>query len=108
MKFVKFKEKKEEKKPSKAKIILELLRKNKDKAFFSKEIAEALKDKGIKPPDVMSNVRRFERKGLVYVRGYRASYGETPFKEGYLVTWIDPSKPREKAIGRLFKELREH
>ncbi|GBC74830.1 hypothetical protein HRbin06_00137 [archaeon HR06] len=41
MKFVKFKEKKEEKKPSKAKIILEFLRKNKDKAFFSKELAEA-------------------------------------------------------------------
>jgi|GEM_PF-5628009 len=62
MRFVKFSGRKKEEKPSKARIILEFLEKNKDKAFFSKEIAEALRDKGIKPPDVMSNVRRFEKR----------------------------------------------
>lgn len=46
----------------------------------------------------MTNVRRLERKGLVYVRGYRTGYGETPFKEGFLITWLEPSKPREKSI----------
>lgn len=67
--------------------------------FFSKEVAEALKDKGVRPSDVMGNIRRFERKGLVYVRGYRSHDGQMPFKEGYLLTWIDQDKPREKAIG---------
>jgi len=43
----------------------------------------------------MTSVRRLERKGLVYVRGYRSGSRETPFKEGFLIAWIDPSKPRE-------------
>ena len=30
--------------------------------------------------------------------GYRTGRGETPFKEGFLITWLDPSKPREEAI----------
>ncbi|MGQ9469623.1 MAG: hypothetical protein ACUVTD_07375 [Nitrososphaerales archaeon] len=72
--------------------------KNKDSAFFSKEIAEALRERGINLPDVMANIRRLERKGLVYVRGYRTGYRETPFKEGFLITWLDYSKPREQAI----------
>ncbi|MCD6369539.1 MAG: hypothetical protein J7L38_07075, partial [Thermoproteales archaeon] len=49
IKFVSFDEAKyKEVKPkiSKAKLILEFLKKHKDRAFFSKEIAEALKDKG--------------------------------------------------------------
>lgn len=99
MHFVKYnKEIEKPSKESKAKILYEFLEKNKNSAFFSKEIAEALKDKGINPPDVMTNIRRLERKGLVYVRGYRTGYGETPFKEGFLITWLDLSKPREKAI----------
>ena len=46
----------------------EFLERNKDSAFFSKEIAEALKEKDVKPPDIMTSVRRLERKRLVYVR----------------------------------------
>jgi hypothetical protein len=83
---------------SKAKLILNFIRSNRHRAWFSKEIAEALKDKGVKQRDVMSNVRRYERAGLVYVRGYRTEERETPFKEGYLVTWIDQTKPREQAL----------
>jgi len=71
---------------SKAELIREFLRKNSDRAFFSTEIAEALKEHGVKPCDVMNTVRRAERKGLVYVRGYRSHDRETPFKEGYLIT----------------------
>jgi hypothetical protein len=55
-------------------------------------------DRGIKPRDVMTHARRFERKGLVYVRGYRTHDGQSPFKEGYLLTWVDLQKPREKAL----------
>jgi len=83
---------------SKARAILDFLKKNKDRAFFSREIAEALKDRGVEVRDVMSNVRRFERKGLVYVRGYKTDDRQTPFKEGYLITWLDPDKPRQQAI----------
>jgi len=74
------------------------LSKNSERAFYSTEIAEALKDHGIEQRDVMSTVRRAERKGLVYVRGYRMHDRQTPFKEGYLITWIDPGKPREQAL----------
>ena len=40
---------------------------------------------------------RFER-GFVYVRGYKSDDRQTPFREGYLITWIDQDIPREKAI----------
>lgn len=83
---------------SKAGVILKFLEENRDRAFYSNELAEALKEKGVKPSDIMTNVRRFERKGLIYVRGYRTHNRQTPFKEGYLLTWIDPNKAREQAI----------
>jgi len=83
---------------SKARIILDFLREHSDQAFYSSQLARLLKDQGVKPSDIMVNVRRFERKGLVYVRGYRTHDRQTPFKEGYLITWIDQEKPREKAL----------
>jgi len=85
-------------KVSKAQRVLNFIKKHRDQAFFSSEIAEALKEHGVKARDVMANVRRFERKGLVYVRGYKTDERQTPFKEGYLITWLDPEKPREEAI----------
>ena len=83
---------------SKAELIREFIRQNCDRAFFSKALVEALKDKGVKPADIMSSVRRFEKKGFIYVRGYRTHDKQTPFKDGYLLTWIDNNKPRELAI----------
>jgi hypothetical protein len=83
---------------SKAQRILDFLKKNNDRAFYSKEVANALKDKGVKDHDLMSNVRRFEKKGLLFVRGYRADAKETPFKDGFLITWIDQRKPREESV----------
>ena len=83
---------------SKAQRILNFLNSQRDRAFFSTEISEALKEHGVKIRDVMSNVRRFEQKGVVYVRGYKTDERQTPFKEGYLITWLDSSKPRETAI----------
>jgi hypothetical protein len=83
---------------SKSRAIKEFIEQNLDRAFFSKELVEALKDKDVKPSDIMSNVRRFERKGFVYVRGYRMHDKQTPFKDGYLLTWIDSGKQREEAI----------
>jgi hypothetical protein len=65
--------------------------------LFRFPIAEALKDYGVKVRDIMSNVRRFEEKGLVYVRGYKTDERQTPFKKGYLITWLDVDKPREEA-----------
>jgi len=85
-------------KESKAKILLCFLRDNEGLAFYSREILDRLKNDRLKPSDIMTNVRLFEKKGLVYVRGYRTDSGQTPFREGYLVTWIDPEKPRERAL----------
>ena len=83
---------------SKASMVLNFLKSNSGKAFYSKDVVMALKDKGVVCSDVMTNVRKAERKGLVYVRGYRMHDRQTPFQEGYLLTWIDPNKPREEAI----------
>jgi hypothetical protein len=96
MNFVLFIER--EIKTEKAKIIRDFLRENDSTAFYSRSVFEALKDKGVKPRDVMTTVRRVEKKGLVYVRGYRTHDRQTPFREGYLLTWIDPDKPREQAL----------
>jgi hypothetical protein len=79
---------------SNAQLILDFLRENSDKAIFSTEIAKALKDDGVVVRDVMSNLRRYEKKALVYILGYRGHEGQTPFKEGYLITWLDQDMDR--------------
>ena len=84
------------KKTSKAQLILTFLKENSARALFSKEIFDALTDKGVKNRDVMGTVRRYN--GLIYVRGYRSDERQTPFKEGYLITWLDQNKTREQAI----------
>ncbi len=83
---------------SKARSILEFLRSNSGKAFFSREIASSLQGKGVKLADIMANVRRYERRGLVYVRGYRTHDHHSPFREGYLITWIDQEGSRDEAL----------
>jgi hypothetical protein len=83
---------------SKASRVRDFIRGNNGKAFFSIEIAEALKEHGVKAGDIMSTVRRMEKQRLVYVRGYRYHDRETPFREGYLITWVDQYKPREQAL----------
>jgi len=42
---------------SKAQRVLNFIKKHRDQAFFSAEIAEALKKHGVKVRDVMSNVK---------------------------------------------------
>jgi len=83
---------------SKSRLVMEFLKQNRDRAMYSTEIASALKSRGIKPCDVMTTARRYERKGMVYVRGYRTHDRQTPFKQGYLLTWVDQKKLRDKAI----------
>lgn len=92
---------------SKSRLILEFLRQNRDKAFYSTEIVSALRSKGVKPSDVMTTARRYERKGLVYVRGYRTHDHQTPFKQGYLLTWVDQQKSRDEAIHDAVKRTDE-
>lgn len=83
---------------SKAQMVLDFLKENSSEAWFSTQVAEALEDKGVKTSDVMANVRRYEKKGLVYVRGYQVEEKQTPFREGYLMTWINPAESREEAL----------
>lgn len=85
---------------SKAKKILRFLRENEDRAFYSTEIVEALK---IKSCDVMPNVRRFEKKGLVFVRGYQTHGRRSPFRRGYVITCIDGEMQREEAVKEAFE-----
>jgi len=86
---------------SKARLVLSFLKENSDRAFFSIEIAKTLTDKGMKIRDVMATVRRYEN--LVYVRGYRTEEGQTPFRNGYILTWIAQEKSREQAIEEAVK-----
>lgn len=85
---------------SKAYRILNYLINNKEKAFFSNNIVKAL---GVKSCDIMANVRRFEKKGQVYVRGYQTHDGRSPFRKGFLLTFIDQDKPRDTAIKEAFE-----
>jgi len=85
---------------SKADGILYYLINNKEKAFYSNDIVRAL---GVKSCDIMANVRRFEKKGLVYVRGYQTHDGRSPFRKGFLLTFIDQDKPRDAAIREAFE-----
>ncbi len=84
---------------SKASRILRFLEENKDKAFYSTDIRKVLK---VKPCDIMPNVRRFEKKGLVFVRGYQSHDKRSPFRKGYVISWIEQSKPRETAVKEAF------
>jgi DNA-binding MarR family transcriptional regulator len=85
---------------SKSQLVLDFLRKNKDRAFYSVDIVKELK---INTSDVMANVRRHEKKGLVFVRGYQSHDQRSPFKKGFILTWIDQDLPRDKAIKEAFE-----
>jgi hypothetical protein len=102
--FVKYDERKKDGRSrdveSKANGILYYLINNKDKAFYSNDIVKAL---GVKSCDIMANVRRFEKKGLVYVRGYQTHDGRSPFHKGFLLTYVDQDKPRDTAIREGFE-----
>jgi hypothetical protein len=83
---------------NKSQLIMQFLRDNPDKAFYTTQIVQKLKDKGVTIYDMACNLRRYERKGLVYFRGYRSAEHETPFGAGYIVTYIDPNKERSIAV----------
>jgi hypothetical protein len=85
-------------KPNKSQLIVKYLKENSDRAFYTTEIAKLLKGQGVTIRDVAANLRRFERKGYIFFRGYRSAEHETPFAAGYIVTYLDPSKSRSQAI----------
>ena len=83
---------------SKSKRILDFLKSHGDDAYYSREIADSLKVYGVRAGDVMGNLRRYEQKGQVYVRGYRGHDHRSPFKEGYLITWMKEGVDRDNAL----------
>jgi len=85
---------------SKSRLVLDFLKKNKDQAFYSVDIVKELK---IRSCDVMANVRRYEKKGLVFVRGYQSHDQRSPFKKGFILTLIDQELPRDQAIREAFE-----
>ena len=105
--FEKYNPEKHVQKISKSKIIVDFLKKNKDKAFFAREITDALKDKGITNVDVSVTIRRLERKGLILRRGFRTHERELPFQKGFIVSWIDQSKNIIKAMEEAEERIRQ-
>jgi hypothetical protein len=85
---------------SKASQILDYLETHSDQAFFSKDIVEALK---VNRSDIMTNVRRFERQGLVLVRGYQSHDKRSPFQKGYILTYVNQMMLRDQAVKEAFE-----
>jgi hypothetical protein len=85
-------------KPNKSQLIMTFLRENVDRAFYTTEIPKLLKDQGITIRDIAANLRRYEKKGYIFFRGYRTAEHETPFAAGFIVTYLDASKSRSQAI----------
>ena len=81
--------------PSKSARIRSYLEDHKGAAYFSRELVDHL---GVNPSDIMSCIRRLERQGFVFVRGYREADRETPFTKGFLITWVDASMGRDAGI----------
>ena len=86
---------------------MEFLRAHGESAYFSKKIVEALKAEGVRAGDIMANLRRYERQGLVYVRGYRTNDHRSPFKEGFLITWIEQTKDRDVAMAEAMERTND-
>ena len=85
---------------SKASKVLSFLKENKDKAFYSVDITKELE---VKSCDIMANVRRFEKKGLIYVRGYQSRDQRSPFRKGFILTYVDQKLPRDRAVKEAFE-----
>jgi hypothetical protein len=92
---------------SKSKLVIDFLKENSKTAWFSTQVRERLKEKGVRVPDVMMSVRRYAKKGWVLVRGYNTDVNSTPFREGYLLTWIDQDKSQQQAVIEAFKRTEE-
>ena len=84
---------------NKAVRVLSFLQEHADQAYYSRDIVDILK---VKTCDIMANVRRFEKKGLVYVRGYQSHDRRSPFSKGYILTYINQTLQRDQAIKEAF------
>lgn len=96
------------KQTSKAQLVLDFLSRNADSAYFSKQVYDALKDKGVRMSDVMATVRRYNKLKpfrLVQVRGYKGDEDQTPFKEGFMLTWIDQEIDRDTAVNQATERI---
>jgi hypothetical protein len=98
IKFVNYESLKTNIRVNKAEKIREYIQTSSDKAFYTIDVKDSLSEFDVKQPDVMNTVRRAEKKGLIYVRGYRTHDRPTPFTEGYIVTWLNQELTREQAI----------
>lgn len=85
---------------SKAQKIVRFLKEHSDEAFHSRDIRDKLE---VKRADIMLTGRRYERKGMFYIRGYQSHDQRSPFKKGFILTWIDQTLPRDRAIKEAFE-----
>ena len=98
---------------NKSECIRHFILNNVDQAFFSREIFDSLKQElgeelQLNIPEIMSTVRKMEKKRQVYVRGYSGAEKQTPFRTGFLITALELAKPIQQALDEAFQrtELR--
>jgi len=87
---------------SKSRLVLEFLMDNRDRAWFSTEILGKLSNMGVKPCDVMPAARRYQKRGWILVRGYNSDNNSTPFRQGFLLTYINQDMPQQRAISEAY------
>lgn len=85
---------------SKAQKIVDYLKAHRDQAFYSRDIRDTLKVKGC---DIMANIRRYEGKGWIFVRGYQTHDKRSPFSKGFILTYVNQDMPRDLAVKEAFE-----
>lgn len=84
-----------------ARSVLDFLKKHGNTVFFLPEVYNALKRRGVTTGDILKTAQNYEKRGMVAVGTTR------PFGEGYVLTWIDQSKPREEALSEALARIKE-
>ena len=83
-----------------ARTVLGFLKKHGNKVFFLPEVYNALK-RSVTTADILIIAQEHERRGMVAVGTTR------PFGEGYVLTWIDQSKPKEEALREALARIKK-
>jgi hypothetical protein len=81
--------------------IIEYVREHlRDKAAFTTQVRKDLEERlGVEVlQSMVMCVLSKRRHGEVYLRGYQGAERMTPFEQGFAVTWLDPSLPREQSL----------
>ncbi len=97
---------KDPEKLSKAERIRQFLSGHNYRAWFSRELMDEINshpkegEEKLLIVDIMSTLRREQRKGKCYIRGYGSDDGAKPFRRGFCIAWFDDNVPHDMALER--------